>query len=122
MAPGSRLPADGELLVPHASFDESALTGESLPVEREQGDKVSAGSLSVDRLIQLRVISEPGNSAIDRILHLIEEAESHRAPIERFLDRFSRYYTPTIMLLAAATIVVPPLLLVRRGRSGFIAA
>lgn len=110
VAPGSRLPADGELLVPHASFDESALTGESLPVEREQGDKVSAGSLSVDRLIQLRVISEPGNSAIDRILHLIEEAESHRAPIERFLDRFSRYYTPAIMLLAAATIVVPPLL------------
>lgn len=109
VAPGSRLPADGELLAPHASFDESALTGESIPVEREQGDKVAAGSLSVDRLIQLRVISEPGNSAIDRILHLIEEAESHRAPIERFLDRFSRYYTPAIMLLAAATIVVPPL-------------
>lgn len=110
VAPGSRLPADGELLAPHASVDESALTGESLPVEREQGDKVSAGSLSVDRLIQLRVISELGNSAIDRILHLIEEAESQRAPIERFLDRFSRYYTPAIMLLAAATIVVPPLL------------
>lgn len=110
VAPGGRLPADAELLFDHASFDESALTGESLPVERQQGDRIAAGSLSVDRVVQLRVISEPGNSAIDRILQLIEEAESHRAPIERFLDRFSRYYTPAIMLLAAATIIIPPLL------------
>lgn len=110
IAPGGRLPADAELLNPFASFDESALTGESVPVERQQGQKVAAGSLSVDQAAQMKVISEPGNNAIDRILQLIEEAEERRAPIERFLDRFSRYYTPAIMLLAVAVILVPPLL------------
>ncbi|PPZ39238.1 zinc/cadmium/mercury/lead-transporting ATPase, partial [Escherichia coli] len=94
VAPGGRLPADAELLRAEASFDESALTGESVPVERAVGDKIAAGSLCVDKMVQLRVISQPGNNAIDRILQLIEEAETRRAPIERFLDRFSRYYTP----------------------------
>lgn len=110
IAPGGRLPADAALLNPFASFDESALTGESVPVERQQGEKVAAGSLSVDQAAQMKVISEPGNNAIDRILQLIEEAEERRAPIERFLDRFSRYYTPAIMLLAIAVILVPPLM------------
>jgi Cd2+/Zn2+-exporting ATPase len=110
IAPGGRLPADAELLNPFASFDESALTGESVPVERQRGEKVAAGSLSVDQAAQMKVTSEPGKNAIDRILQLIEEAEERRAPIERFLDRFSRYYTPTIMLLAVAVILVPPLL------------
>lgn len=110
IAPGGRLPADAELLNPFASFDESALTGESMPVERQQGQKVAAGSLSVDQAAQMKVTSEPGKNAIDRILQLIEEAEERRAPIERFLDRFSRYYTPAIMLLAVAVILVPPLL------------
>jgi Cd2+/Zn2+-exporting ATPase len=110
IAPGGRLPADAELLNPFASFDESALTGESVPVERQQGEKVAAGSLSVDQAAEMRVISEPGKNAIDRILQLIEEAEERRAPIERFLDRFSRYYTPAIMLLSVAVILIPPLL------------
>ncbi|WP_261152885.1 zinc/cadmium/mercury/lead-transporting ATPase [Serratia quinivorans] len=110
IAPGGRLPADAELLNPFASFDESALTGESVPVERQQGQKVAAGSLSVDQAAQMKVVSEPGKNAIDRILQLIEEAEERRAPIERFLDRFSRYYTPAIMLLAIAVILMPPLL------------
>lgn len=110
VAAGGRLPADGRLLSGFASFDESALTGESVPVERQQGEKVAAGSTSVDRLVQLEVISELGDSAIDRILRLIEEAEERRAPIERFIDRFSRIYTPIIMLLALLTAVVPPLL------------
>ncbi|HHX8197477.1 TPA: zinc/cadmium/mercury/lead-transporting ATPase [Yersinia enterocolitica] len=109
VSPGGRLPADAELMTPFASFDESALTGESVPVERVQGEKVAAGSLSVDRATEMRVISEPGNNAIDRILQLIELAEERRAPIERFIDRFSRIYTPAIMFLSALVILVPPL-------------
>lgn len=110
VAAGGRLPADGQLLSPFASFDESALTGESVPVERHAGERVAAGATSVDRLIQLTVISEPGDSAIDRILKLIEEAEERRAPIERFIDRFSRIYTPAIMVVALLVAIVPPLL------------
>ena len=110
IAAGGRLPADGQLLSPFASFDESALTGESVPVERNAGERVAAGATSVDRLVQLTVISEPGDSAIDRILKLIEEAEERRAPIERFIDRFSRIYTPAIMVVALLVAIVPPLL------------
>ncbi len=109
IAPGGRLPTDAELLSEFASFDESALTGESVPVERAQGEKVAAGSLSVDRAVQMKVVSEQGQNAIDRILTLIEEAEERRAPIERFIDRFSHYYTPMIMLFSALVIVIPPL-------------
>lgn len=109
VAAGGRLPADAALLTATASFDESALTGESIPVEREAGEKVPAGATSVDRLVQLNVLSEPGDSAIDRILKLIEEAEERRAPVERFIDRFSRIYTPAIMLVALLVTVVPPL-------------
>ena len=110
VAAGGRLPADGALLSATASFDESALTGESIPVDRAAGEKVPAGATSVDRLVQLTVLSEPGDSAIDRILKLIEEAEERRAPVERFIDRFSRIYTPAIMLIALLVAVVPPLL------------
>lgn len=110
VAAGGRLPADGKLVSGFASFDESALTGESIPVERATGDKVPAGATSVDRLVTLEVLSEPGASAIDRILTLIEEAEERRAPIERFIDRFSRIYTPVIMVIALLVTLIPPLM------------
>lgn len=110
VAAGSRLPVDGRLISPHASFDESALTGESLPVTRASGETIPAGATSVDRQVELEVVSEPGESAIDRILQLIEEAETHRAPVERFIDQFSRLYTPLVMLLSLLVMVVPPLL------------
>ncbi|EKT59922.1 zinc/cadmium/mercury/lead-transporting ATPase [Providencia sneebia] len=109
IAPGGRLPTDAELVSGFASFDESSLTGESVPVERNIGEKVAAGCLSIDRTVQMKVVSEQGQSAIDRILQLIEEAEERRAPIERFIDSFSRIYTPLIMLFSALVVVVPPI-------------
>lgn len=109
IVPGGRLQTDAELLNEFASFDESALTGESMPVERKTGEQVLAGALSIDRAIQMKVVSEQGQNAIDRIMILIEEAEERRAPIERFIDRFSQIYTPTIMLIAILVIIIPPL-------------
>ncbi|EGQ9184591.1 zinc/cadmium/mercury/lead-transporting ATPase [Vibrio parahaemolyticus] len=110
VAPGGRLPADGVLMTTLSSFDESALTGESVPVEHEEGGKIMAGAVVVDKLVQVQVTSRQGENAIDRILHLIEEAESRKAPLERFLDKFSRWYTPLMMLVSLAVIVTPPLL------------
>ena len=111
VAPGARLPADAILLDKAASFDESALTGESVPVERFAGERILAGSLSVDHLVRVTVESEQGQNAIDRILHLIENAEASKAPIERFIDRFSRWYTPAMIVLAALIVLVPTVLL-----------
>ncbi|MGO2341304.1 zinc/cadmium/mercury/lead-transporting ATPase [Vibrio litoralis] len=109
VSPGSRLPADGQLQDDSASFDESALTGESIPVEHQKGDNVMAGSIATDRVVRFMITSKQGENAIDRILHLIEDAESRKAPLERFLDKFSRWYTPLMMLVALAVIITPPL-------------
>lgn len=110
VSPGARLPADGKLTDALASFDESALTGESIPVERYQGESVMAGAVAVDKVVRFTITSKQGENAIDRILHLIEEAESRKAPLERFLDKFSRWYTPLMMLVALLVIITPPLL------------
>ncbi|MWN90655.1 zinc/cadmium/mercury/lead-transporting ATPase [Gilliamella sp. Pra-s65] len=107
---GGRLPADVILISEQANIDESALTGESIPVNYLSGDKILAGSLVVDNTIELKVVSDVGQNAVDRILQLIEDAEERKAPIERFIDKFSRYYTPAIALLALLVIVVPPVL------------
>ncbi|NUE97003.1 zinc/cadmium/mercury/lead-transporting ATPase [Gilliamella sp. ESL0232] len=107
---GGRLPADVILISEQANIDESALTGESIPVNYLSGDKILAGSLVVDNTIQLKVVSEVGQNAVDRILQLIEDAEERKAPIERFIDKFSRYYTPAIALFALLVIIAPPLL------------
>ncbi|OCG28582.1 zinc/cadmium/mercury/lead-transporting ATPase [Gilliamella sp. wkB108] len=106
---GGRLPADVILMSEQASIDESALTGESIPVNYLRGDKILAGSLVVDTTIELKVISETGQNAVDRILQLIEDAQDRKASIERFIDKFSRYYTPSIALFALLVIIIPPL-------------
>ncbi|MDA0151744.1 zinc/cadmium/mercury/lead-transporting ATPase [Vibrio sp. Makdt] len=110
VAAGSRLPADGQLITDAASFDESALTGESVPVEHTQGNSIMAGAVVVDKVVRIAITSKQGENAIDRILHLIEEAESRKAPLERFLDKFSRWYTPLMMVVALLVIITPPLL------------
>ncbi|MBE8432762.1 Zn(II)/Cd(II)/Pb(II) translocating P-type ATPase ZntA, partial [Leptospira interrogans serovar Pomona] len=110
VAGGGSVPADGNLGSGCDRVEEMAMTGEAIRGERATGEKVPAGATSVDRRVTLEVLSEPGASAIDRILTLIEEAEERRAPIERFIDRFSRIYTPVIMVIALMVTLIPPLM------------
>ena len=107
---GDRLPVDGCALN-GGSFDYSLLTGESLPVFKKTGDEVQAGCLVIDSKIEIKVTSKPGSTTIDKIINLIEEAENNKAPIARFIDKFSAIYTPIMILLAVLITFIPPLLL-----------
>lgn len=107
--PGDRLPVDGEILSTLGIFNESVLTGESMPAQREQGETVMAGSLVIDQPVRVKVTSEPGKNAIDRIITLIEDAESRKAPIARMIDEFSAWYTPLVMVGALLVMIIPPL-------------
>ncbi|WP_432695174.1 heavy metal translocating P-type ATPase [Marinobacterium sp. YM272] len=108
--PGDRLPTDGEVIEGYSGVDESPVTGESVPVDKAQGDSVFAASINTDGTLRVRVTKPVSDNTISRIIRMVEEAESSRAPTERFIDRFSRYYMPVIVGLAVLVAVVPPLL------------
>ncbi|MCF1708441.1 cadmium-translocating P-type ATPase [Tabrizicola sp. J26] len=107
--PGDRVPADGEVLEGVSGIDESPVTGESVPVAKGPGDAVFAGSINTEAVLKVKVTKTAADNTIARIIRLVEEAEEARAPTERFIDRFSRWYMPAIVALAALVIVVPPL-------------
>ncbi|MDP2697413.1 heavy metal translocating P-type ATPase [Thalassospira sp.] len=108
--PGERIPADGVLVRGAADIDNSHLTGESVPVACETGSDVFAGAIVTDRPVQMRVLRASGQTMLDRVIALVEQSEQHKAPVERFVARFAKIYTPIIMALAALTILVPPIL------------
>ncbi|MAS13349.1 MAG: heavy metal translocating P-type ATPase [Nitratireductor sp.] len=107
--PGDRIPADGEIVDGTAGIDEAPVTGESVPKSKGEGEEVFAGSIVTDAVIRVRVTRAPEDNTIARIIRLVEEAQEARAPTERFIDRFSRYYMPAIVALAVLVAVVPPL-------------
>jgi len=107
--PGERLPADGIVLSSMAILDESALTGESIPRNRGVNEAAQAGALVLEKLTTFRVTSEAGDNTLDRIIRLIEESEEHKAPVARFIDRFSSWYTPAMMGVSLLVAVIPPL-------------
>lgn len=107
--PGERIPADGEILEGQGGLDESPVTGESIPVTRGPGEAVFAGAVATDAALRIRVTRAAKDNTIARIVRLVEEAEEARAPTERFIDRFSRWYMPLIVGLAVAVAVLPPL-------------
>ncbi len=107
--PGERIPADGVLSQGQADIDNSHLTGESVPVACVEGSDVFAGAIVTDRPVQVKVTRAAGQTMLDRVIQLVEESEKHKAPVERFVARFARIYTPIIMGMAALTVLVPPL-------------
>lgn len=107
--PGERVPLDGEIIEGATFVDTSALTGESVPRRAEVGDTVLAGSVNTRGLITMRVSRSFGDSSIARILQMVEEAAARKAPTERMITKFARYYTPAVVLAAACLAVIPPL-------------
>jgi len=107
--PGERVPLDGTVRSGTSFVNTSALTGEALPVSITSGDEVLAGTMNEDGVLHIEVTRAYRDSAVQRIMRLVEEAAGHRAPTERFITRFARYYTPAVVIAAAALAVIPPL-------------
>jgi Cd2+/Zn2+-exporting ATPase len=107
--PGDRIPADGEIAEGTSGVDESPVTGESMPKTKGPGDPVFAGSINAEAVLRITVTKAAEDNTISRIIALVEEAETARAPTERFIDRFSRVYMPAIVVLAILVAIIPPL-------------
>ncbi|WP_425105848.1 heavy metal translocating P-type ATPase [Ancylobacter sp.] len=107
--PGERLPADGEVLDGAGTVNEAPVTGESAPVAKQAGDAVFAGTVNGEAALTLRATTAPSDNTIARVVRLVEEAQESKAPTERFIDRFARWYTPLVVVVAALVAVLPPL-------------
>jgi Cu+-exporting ATPase len=101
--PGEKIPVDGEVISGHATIDQSAITGESMPVEAGPGSKVYAATLARLGSLRLRVTGTGQDTTFGRVIQLVEEAEAHRADVQRIADRFSTYYLPIVAGIAALT-------------------
>ncbi|HQD26190.1 MULTISPECIES: cation-translocating P-type ATPase [Methanoculleus] len=107
--PGDTVPLDGVVIAGVSSVNQAAITGESVPVAKGVGDDVYAGTQNVEGYLEVRVTKPEEESTIARVVALVAEAQAHTSPTEAFIERFSRYYTPAIILLAALLVVIPPL-------------
>jgi len=107
--PGDRISADGVIVAGESSIDEAPVTGESTPVSKGIDGAVFAGTINGDAALRVRVTAAAEDNTIARVVRLVEEAQEKKAPAERFIDRFSRYYTPGVVAVAALIAVLPPL-------------
>ena len=108
---GEKIPLDGIILEGHSFVDTVALTGESVPREVEESDDVLAGMINTKALLTIQATKEFNNSTVSRILELVENTASQKAPTEKFITKFARVYTPIVVLLALAMAIVPPLVI-----------
>jgi Cd2+/Zn2+-exporting ATPase len=98
--PGAKVPVDGEVVGGYGAIDESAITGESIPMEKTTGDQVFAGTLNQDGLLQVRAVSIGTDTTLARIIRRVEEAQEAKAPTQRFIEWFGSWYTPAIIILS----------------------
>lgn len=109
--PGEKIPLDGKILEGKSMVNTSALTGESVPREVEAGEEVLAGFINTNGVLTIEVIKEFGESTVAKILDLVQNATSRKAPTENFITKFARYYTPVVVIVALILAIMPPLLI-----------
>ena len=107
--PGEKMPLDGMVIAGRSDVNEAPLTGESRPIDKEPGDEVYAGTINGRGAMEVRVLRLGRDSRLSRIIHLVETAQARRAPVQSFVDRFARIYTPVVLVLAVMVAAVPPL-------------
>ena len=108
--PGERIPLDGVVTAGASSVNQAPITGESIPVDKAPGDPVFAGTVNERGAFEFRVTANTGNTTLSRIIRSVQEAQGQRAPTQRFVDQFARYYTPAVVGLAVLVAIMPPLL------------
>lgn len=107
--PGEKVPLDGEIILGTSSINQAPITGESIPVDKQAGDTVFAGSVNESGSLEVKVTRLVEDTAIAKIIHLVEEAQEKKAPTQAFVDKFAAWYTPIVLVLALLVIVFPPL-------------
>jgi Cd2+/Zn2+-exporting ATPase len=108
--PGEKVPLDGLVITGRSDVNEAPLTGESRPIDKEPGDELYAGTINGRGAMEVRVLRLGRDSRLARIIHLVETAQARRAPVQSFVDRFARVYTPLVLALAIVVAMAPPLL------------
>ncbi len=109
--PGGKIALDGLVVSGRSMVNQAPITGESMPVEKKAGDPVYAGTINESGSFEFDVTAAATNSTLARIIHAVEEAQGSRAPMQRFVDAFARYYTPAVFLVSILSAIIPPLFL-----------
>ncbi|RGI28280.1 heavy metal translocating P-type ATPase [Melissococcus sp. OM08-11BH] len=107
--PGQKIAMDGVVIKGHSAVNQAAITGESVPIEKQNKDEIFAGTLNGEGILEVEVTKHVNDTTIAKIIHLVEEAQGERAPAQAFVDNFAKYYTPSIMAISALIIIIPPL-------------